>query len=97
MVHYVSAKAERYLDEIWLYVAEQSGSSDLADRLIRSLTHRFYLLGDRPFLGRLRPDLRMGLRSFPHENYLILYRVDNEKNVTIVNVFSTLRDISSII
>jgi len=95
MAHHVSARAGRDLDEIWDYVFDQSGSSERADRLIRSLTHRFYLLGDRPFLGRARPDLRADLRSFPHGNYLILYRVDQEKDVTILNVFSASRDVAS--
>lgn len=55
MAHRVSAKAADDLDEIWLYVAEESGSIERADRLIRALADRFYLLSDYPFSGALSP------------------------------------------
>jgi hypothetical protein len=46
---------------IWWYVAKQSGSIEIADRLIDSLTERFYLLARYPQLGRRRDeDLRPG-------------------------------------
>ena len=34
MAHRVAARAETDLDEIWLFVAEESGSIEIANRLI---------------------------------------------------------------
>jgi plasmid stabilization system protein ParE len=58
-------EAEAELDGIWLYVARESGSSDIANRLIEGITGRFWLLAQHPQIGRRRDvDLRPGLRSF---------------------------------
>jgi len=53
MAHRVSSRAESDLDDIWLYVAKESGSIDIADRLIDTITERFLLLAGFPFVGRL--------------------------------------------
>jgi plasmid stabilization system protein ParE len=66
MAHRVAPGVEAELDNIWYYVAKGSGSIDVADRLIDSITERFYLLACHPHIGRHRDDdLRPGLRSFP--------------------------------
>jgi|ERR1039458_2817357 hypothetical protein len=41
MAHRVAPRAEAYLDDIWLYVAKESASMDVATRLIDSITGRF--------------------------------------------------------
>ena len=61
MAHRVAPEAEGDLDNIWYYVAKESGSIDIADRLIDSICQRFYLLACHP---RVDEDLRTGLRSF---------------------------------
>jgi plasmid stabilization system protein ParE len=43
MRHRRSPLADSDLDDIWYYVASQSGSADIADRLIGSITDRFLL------------------------------------------------------
>ena len=59
---------------------------EVADRLIDSITERFFLLARYPNIGRTRDqDLRAGLRSFPTGNYLIIYRVE-EEDVLILRV-----------
>ncbi len=79
MGHRLAPEAEAELDEIWYYVAKESGSVEIADRLIDSITERFFLLASHPYMGRRRDDdLRPGLRSFPAGEYLIIYRVANE-------------------
>jgi len=57
----VAAEAEADLDEIWSYVATEGGDADVAERLINSITDHFFMLSQRPYLGRrrdydLRPD-----------------------------------------
>src|SRR6185437_10050840 len=93
MAHRLAPQAEAALDAIWSYVAEASGSSESADRLIDSITARFLLLADNPFLGRARDDLRPGLRSFPVGEYVVIYRIANGKDVLILHVVRGSRDI----
>ena len=62
MIHRLAPAAETDLDDIWLYAARGSGSLEIADRLIDSITERFVLLTLQPHLGRRRDqDLRPGV------------------------------------
>jgi hypothetical protein len=38
MAHRRAPEADTELDDIWLYIAKKSGSMDIADRLIDSIT-----------------------------------------------------------
>jgi plasmid stabilization system protein ParE len=48
MAHRVAPRAEADLDDIWLYVAKESGSSEIANRLIDTITARFFTLARFP-------------------------------------------------
>jgi len=54
MSHRVAARAETDLDDIWLYVAKDSGSIETANRLIDTITDRFFVLASFPYIGRSR-------------------------------------------
>jgi plasmid stabilization system protein ParE len=43
----LSLEAEAQLDGIWLHIARQSGSIDIANRIIDNITDRFWLLASR--------------------------------------------------
>ena len=89
----VLPEAEAELDDIWLYVARESGSVETANRLIDSITDGFWLLGQHPHLGRRRDyDLRPGLRSFPVGEYIIIYRAEG-LDACILHVMRGSRDI----
>jgi plasmid stabilization system protein ParE len=93
----VAAQVEAELDEIWLHIATESGSPELAGRVIDSITRRFYLLARNPYPGRSRgSDLSEGLRSFLSDNFVILYRIEGE-SVQILHVFHGRRDIPGLI
>ncbi len=97
MSHGVAPQAEADLDQIWYYVAKKSGSVEIADRLIDSITERFYLLSCHPHIGRHRDDdLRPGLRSFPVGEYVIIYRVE-DNDVLILHVYRGSRDIEALL
>ena len=83
MAHRRAPSADSDLDDIWYYVAKESGSVDRADSFIVSLTERFYLLSGNPHIGRSRDDLRPGLRSFPPLQYVMIYRMEDDDVVTI--------------
>jgi plasmid stabilization system protein ParE len=76
MGHLRAPQADSDLDDIWFYVASKSGSVEVADRFIDSITDRFSLIAIHPNIGRTRSDdLRPGLRSFAVDEYQIVYRV----------------------
>ena len=97
MAHRLAPEAEAELDDIWYYVAKESGSIEIADRLIDSITESFYLLARYSLIGRQRDvDLRPGLRSFAVGQYVIIYRAD-QRDVLILHVFRGSRDIESLL
>jgi plasmid stabilization system protein ParE len=64
MAHRVAPRTEADLDEIWLYTAKESGSIDIANRLIDTVTDRFFTLSEFPHIGRSREnDLGPGYRA----------------------------------
>jgi toxin ParE1/3/4 len=95
MAHYLAPGAKSDLDDIWYYIAKESGRPELADRLINTITDRFQILTAHPHIGRSRDDLRPGLRSFPVEEYIIIYRVQ-DSNVLILHVIHRRRDIGNL-
>jgi plasmid stabilization system protein ParE len=89
----IAPEVESDLESIWQYVASESGSAEIASRLIDSITGHFLLLAKNPYLGRARDeDLRPGLRSLPAGEYVIFYRV-REHDVLILHVLHGRRDI----
>ena len=95
MVYRLSLEAEAELDEIWWYIAEQSGSVEAARSVVASITERVSLLATFPHLGRTRDDLRPGLRGFTVGDYVILYRIEGE-DVLILHVIHGRRDIAAL-
>jgi plasmid stabilization system protein ParE len=57
MGYRLSPQADSDLDGIWYYVASKSGSVETADRLIDSITGRFFLLANHPNIGRSRDEV----------------------------------------
>jgi toxin ParE1/3/4 len=96
MAHRVAPQAAADLQNIWYYVAKESGSVDVADHLIDAITRRFLLLAGHPYLGRARDDdFGMGSRSFAVGEYVIVYCVDND-NVLILRVAHGRRDLDAL-
>lgn len=93
----VSPEAAAEIDDIWLYIARESGSADLASRVTDGITHRFRLLTRHPFIGRRRDDLRVGLRSFAVGNYVIIYRVEAPDTVFVLHILHGSRDIAKLL
>ncbi|QKQ75781.1 type II toxin-antitoxin system RelE/ParE family toxin [Nostoc sp. TCL240-02] len=60
------------LDNIYEYIA----ANDLAivGQLLNRFTELFRKLAAMPGIGRNRPELGEGIRSFPSGNYVIFYR-----------------------
>ena len=87
----VSLQAKRDLDGIWLYVANDAGSMEVADRIVESVTTHFAMLARQPHAGRSREDIDPGLRSLPSGNYLIYYR-ESKSHLVISRILHARRD-----
>ena len=85
MPYRLAPQAEADIEDIAFYVFPDSGSLEIADRLVHSITERFELLGAYPRAVRTRDDLQPGLRGFPVGEYVLLYRVE-EAAVVILRV-----------
>jgi toxin ParE1/3/4 len=99
MAHRLAPQAEAELDDIWYYIAKESHSIAIADRVVDAITDRFFLLATHPHLGRRRDDgLLPGLRSFPVGEYVIVYRVEGASaDVLILRVIRGSRDIEALL
>jgi toxin ParE1/3/4 len=95
MGHRLAPQAEADLEDIAFYIFLESGSLEIADRLIESISERFALLGKHPQAGRRRDELRPGIRSFPVGQYVLLYRVDGN-DVVIDRVVRGSRDLEAL-
>lgn len=70
-----SPDAEQDLVEIGVYIAEQSGSEEVAYRLLETIAETCDLLATYPEMGEVRKEFVTGeYRSFSVGNYVIYYR-----------------------
>ena len=92
----LSRRAKAELDEIWSYIATESGSLEIADSAIEAITDTFLQLSKHPHLGRQRDDIRLGLRSLPVGSYVIVYRLQGD-NVRILHVVHGRRNLGAVI
>jgi plasmid stabilization system protein ParE len=87
--------ARRDLRDIYRYVAEASGSAEIARRFTDAIERKCKELASLPgTLGRQRPELRPDLRSAVHRGYVIFFRYAGDR-FEVVNVLEGHRDIDS--
>jgi toxin ParE1/3/4 len=79
------------IEQIADYIARESGL-DQADRFLTKLDAKLAKIAQFPNLGRQRSEILSGLRSFPLDQYLILYTPTNQ-GVDILRVVSGYRDL----
>lgn len=89
----LSPLAEDDLVEIWCTVAADDIRA--ADKLVDELHQVTRLLMLQPMMGRLRPELGPDVRSFPHGDYLVFYRPENQ-GVGIARVVHGARDLAAL-
>ncbi len=87
-------RAEEDLIEVWMHIARDDPRA--ADRVLDALERRTMLLARHPEIGRERPDIALGVRYLASGNYLILYRI-GEDRVEIVRYVHGRRDLNEVI
>jgi toxin ParE1/3/4 len=89
-----SPQARADLDEIWNYYLRVA-SKDTAEKITRGIGNVIAALEAHPLAGRLRDELRPGLRSFAASPHVIFYRVANDVP-EIIRVLDGRQDIEDI-
>jgi toxin ParE1/3/4 len=86
------ASVESDLVAVLEYIARETGSLETAQRFVAELRAKCHHLAGLPgMLGRARPELAAGIRSFPFKGYVIFFRyVDDAFEV--IDIFEGHRD-----
>lgn len=82
------------IEQIADYIARESGLAQ-AERFLTRLDAKFFRIAQFPNLGRQRNEILPRLRSFPLDQYLILYIPVNQ-DVDILRVVSGYRDLPAL-
>lgn len=85
--------ARTNLAEIAEFIAEDSKVQ--AGRVISGIRKTCHTIARTPGIGRFRPDLTEGIRSFPVGSYVIFYHVASDV-VEIIAVIHGARDVTRI-
>jgi toxin ParE1/3/4 len=87
-----NASARRNLSEIQAYIWQQRGRRATGEAFASSLRQQCRKLSSLPgTLGRPRPDIVPGLRSFPFKGYIIFFRYLPD-TFEVVNILEGHRD-----
>lgn len=89
---FIRPEAERDLDEIWWYIAQDSPAS--ADKLLDEIEETSRKLARFKHMGRNRDELYPGLQSFPVSKYLIFY-MSISGGIEIIRVLHGMMDIDA--
>ena len=89
MNYELTQRAHCDLEEVDDYLARRDAKA-ARDLIVRTV-EVFELLAEHPEIGRRRPELKTGLRSFPIGSYVVYYRVA-ERRVQILRVGHGARD-----
>jgi toxin ParE1/3/4 len=92
----LSKKADADLDEIWLYLARETRSEDVATRAIGQISKSFDILLHFPHTGRSQGTAKHpDMRCLPCGDYLIFYRI-SKGILHVVRVVHGKRDIAQL-
>lgn len=86
-------KARFDLLAIYNYIADNSGDVR-AERYLRRINDAVSYLAQQPMMGRARPEVEEGIRSFPCEEHVIFY-VPIEDGVDLVRVIHAAMDLEN--
>ena len=86
--------AQTDLLEAWLFIAEKNESA--ADQVLDVIQQEANILVTQPLMGRARPELAEGVRSWPTSTPYILYYVVTTDGITVIRALHHARDVQQI-
>jgi len=87
----LTLEADNDLQDIYDYTAEQFGAEQ-ATKYLMGLEDLFYILCHHPQSGRMRNEIRKGVRSISYVSHIVFYRVI-ERHIRIVRILHASRDL----
>jgi plasmid stabilization system protein ParE len=87
-----SAQAD--LLEAWLYIADENPVA--ADGVLSAIEGEARLLLGQPLIGKSRPELGDGVRSWPTSTRYIIYYLPTSDGITVLRVLHHARDVQQI-
>jgi plasmid stabilization system protein ParE len=91
----LAQSAQTDLLEAWLYIAEENQPA--ADRVLDAIDEEAHALLLQPLMGRARPELADGVRSWPTSTpYILFYLADNE-GITVLRVLHHAQDVRQVV
>lgn len=87
----LSEKADQDIDDIFVFTENKFGT-DQAVTYVSEFDDVFKLLSTHPNSGKMRNEIKTGLRSFPHSSHMIFYRIFEDK-IRIVRILHGSRDL----
>jgi plasmid stabilization system protein ParE len=92
----LAPQARLDLDDIWLYIARNSGNPQIATRHIESIVRRFGLLAKFPLMGRnLEASKKPNVRTIVMLKYIVFYR-PVEGEIRVLRIIHAARDAYSV-
>ena len=85
-----TAAAKADIQEAWVFVAEQN--PDAADRLLDAIDEEARLLARAPRLGKARPRLMPGIRSWARPIPFVIFYAISGGEIVVVRVLHQARD-----
>ncbi|MBX9843818.1 MAG: type II toxin-antitoxin system RelE/ParE family toxin [Xanthobacteraceae bacterium] len=79
--------------DIWTYVAADSPTA--ADRVLDRIERVLLSISQHPELGRERPEIMPGLRSFAVMSWVVFYRIEDD-SIIIARVLHGARDLDEL-
>jgi plasmid stabilization system protein ParE len=73
----------------------RAATAATAEKLLNEIDRACFVLGAWPEYGRVRNDVRAGLRAISISRYVVFYRVTKEA-IEVVRVFDERRDVDAI-
>ena len=87
--------AETDLLEAWLFIAEEDPVA--ADRVLDAIDVEASTLSLQPMMGRARPELGEGVRSWPTSTPYVLFYASEGEDLIVLRVLHHARDVQRVV
>ena len=91
----LAQSAQTDLLEAWLYIADESQPA--ADRVLDAINEESHTLLLQPLMGRARPELADGVRSWPTSTPYILFYLADDEGITVLRVLHHAQDVRRVV